>query len=138
MSSATMIGSGASQVGSGRVVGAPRTWLRFEGLAALVTGAAIYLGQGGDPLWLVPLLLAVDVSMVGYLAGPRAGAVAYNVAHNWATGLLVLTAGWWLPSAALLLVGSVLIAHTGMDRLAGYGLKYPTAFADTHLGRIGR
>ncbi|HET8568702.1 MAG TPA: DUF4260 family protein [Candidatus Limnocylindria bacterium] len=25
-----------------------------------------------------------------------------------------------------------------MDRLFGYGLKYPTSFSDTHLGRIGR
>jgi hypothetical protein len=25
-----------------------------------------------------------------------------------------------------------------MDRLAGYGLKFPTSFHDTHLGRIGR
>ena len=24
-------------------------------------------------------------------------------------------------------------AHIGMDRLAGYGLKYPTDFKDTHL-----
>jgi Domain of unknown function (DUF4260) len=26
----------------------------------------------------------------------------------------------------------------GIDRLAGYGLKHPTGFGDTHLGRIGR
>ena len=29
-------------------------------------------------------------------------------------------------------------AHIGIDRLAGYGLKYPSDFHDTHLGRIGR
>jgi len=29
-------------------------------------------------------------------------------------------------------------AHIGFDRVQGYGLKYPTAFSDTHLGRIGR
>ena len=28
--------------------------------------------------------------------------------------------------------------HIGVDRALGYGLKYPTAFADTHLGRVGR
>ncbi len=40
--------------------------------------------------------------------------------------------------APLVLAGAVLVGHVGMDRLAGYGLKYPTAFRDTHLGRIGK
>ena len=123
---------------SGAVTGAPRTWLRLEGLAALVAGAGLYLSLGGKPLLLIPLILAVDVSMAGYLTGPRPGAFAYNVAHSWASGLLVLGAGWALGATPLLLAGAVLIAHAGMDRLAGYGLKYPTAFRDAHLGRIGR
>ena len=75
----------------------------------------------GNPWLLVPLVLAVDVSMVGYLANPRVGAVTYNALHSWLPGL-----------------GAILVAHVGMDRLLGYGLKYPTSFADTHLGRIGR
>jgi hypothetical protein len=36
------------------------------------------------------------------------------------------------------LAGAILIAHVGMDRALGYGLKFPTSFQDTHLGRIGR
>jgi hypothetical protein len=122
---------------TGAVTGAPRTWLRLEGAAALVAGAALYLGSGGQPVWLIPLLLVVDVSMVGYLIGPRPGAITYNLAHNWASGLLVLGAGAALPSTLLLLAGAILVGHVGMDRLAGYGLKYPTAFADTHLGYLG-
>jgi hypothetical protein len=39
---------------------------------------------------------------------------------------------------ALTLAGVILVAHTGIDRILGYGLKYPTSFQDTHLGRIGR
>ena len=120
------------------VTGTPRTWLRIEGLAALVLASAAYLSLGGQPLLLVPLLLAVDVSMVGYLASPRVGAMTYNLVHQWATGLAVLGAGWWLGATPLLLVGLILVAHVGMDRFAGYGLKYATAFGDTHLGRIGR
>jgi hypothetical protein len=122
----------------GAVTGTPRRWLRVEGLAALVAGAGIYLAAGGPWLLLVPFLLAVDVSMAGYLAGPRAGALVYNLAHNQATGLLVLGAGVVSGVSPLVLAGAVLVGHTGMDRLAGYGLKYPTAFGDTHLGRIGR
>jgi hypothetical protein len=34
--------------------------------------------------------------------------------------------------------GAILVAHSGMDRMAGYGLKLPTSFKDTHMGRIGR
>ena len=28
------------------------------------------------------------------------------------------------------------LVHIGVDRLVGYGLKYPTAFKDTHLQRV--
>jgi hypothetical protein len=122
----------------GAVTGTPRRWLRVEGLAALVAGAAIYLAAGGPWLLLVPFVLAVDLSMVGYFAGPRTGALVYNLAHNQATGLLVLGAGAVSGVSPLVLAGAVLVGHTGMDRLAGYGLKYPTSFGDTHLGRIGR
>ena len=86
--------------------------------------------KGDDP--------EVDVSMAGYLVGPGAGAALYNLAHNWAAGIAVLALGWWLGSAATVLAAAILVAHTGMDRAAGYGLKYPTAFGDTHLGRLGR
>ena len=50
----------------------------------------------------------------------------------------MLGAGAVSGISPLVLVGAVLVGHTGMDRLAGYGLKYPTSFSDTHLGRIGR
>ncbi|MDU3890869.1 MAG: DUF4260 family protein [Serratia liquefaciens] len=29
-------------------------------------------------------------------------------------------------------------AHIGFDRALGYGLKYASGFADTHLGGLGR
>jgi hypothetical protein len=116
----------------------PRVWLRVEGVVVLAAGAGLYLHLGGAPVALVPLLLAVDISMVGYLVGPRPGAVIYNLAHNWAAGVAVLALAWWLGSPAIGLVGAILVAHTGMDRAAGYGLKYPTAFGDTHLGRLER
>jgi len=43
-----------------------------------------------------------------------------------------------LDAPALQLVAAILIAHVGMDRMLGYGLKLPSSFQDTHLGRIGR
>lgn len=118
--------------------GQVRGWLRLEGLAALVAGAVIYTRLGGDLIWLVPALLAVDISMVGYLRGPRIGAYTYNLFHNWAAGLVVLGAGLALGAPLVAMIGSVLVAHVGMDRAAGYGLKLTTSFQDTHLGRIGK
>ena len=128
----------SAQALTGAVTGTPRRWLQLEGLAAFAAGIALFLGTGAAWILVVPLILAVDVSAVGYLANPRVGEVTYNLAHNWATGLAVLGLGLATGLVPLVAVGAILIAHTGMDRVAGYGLKYPTAFADTHLGRIGR
>ena len=118
--------------------GQVRAWLRLEGLAALIAGAVMYGRLGGDWLWFVPALLAVDISMAGYLRGPVAGAFGYNLFHNWATGLIVLGLGLAGSVPLVAMIGAVLAAHVGMDRAAGYGLKLATSFQDTHLGRIGK
>lgn len=115
-----------------------RRWLRAEGLAGLALGWLAWQHFGGELLWFVPALLLPDISMAGYLRGNHAGAIGYNLAHNWFTGGLVLAAGWLLALPAIAMAGAILVAHTGGDRLLGYGLKYPTSFHDTHLGRIGR
>ena len=115
-----------------------RRWLRAEGLTALVGGAAAWVALGAPwPLFPI-LLLAPDASMVGYLGGTHGGAITYNIAHNWFTGGVVLGLGLLLAVPAVTLAGVILVAHTGIDRVLGYGLKYPTSFQDTHLGRIGR
>ena len=123
---------------TGAVVEWPRIWLRLEGLAALVAGVVGYRWIGGDWLWLAPALLLVDLSMAGYLVGAHPGAILYNVAHNWFTALVVLGVGLAAGQVVVELAGCVLVAHVGIDRLAGYGLKYAPGFGDTHLGRIGR
>lgn len=115
-----------------------RTWLRAEGLAAFLAGLAIFGAAGGPWLLVVPLLLVPDLSMAGYFRGPRLGALTYNVVHSWATSLPLLGLGLWSGTAWLTIVGAVLVAHVGMDRAMGYGLKLPTSFQETHLGRIGK
>ena len=115
-----------------------RPWLRAEGLATFAAGLTgfLYLGL---PWWaFLLLLIAPDVSMVGYLRGPRLGAIVYNLAHDLATGLSVAGVGLAIGSVPVAAAGAILVAHSGMDRAAGYGLKLPTSFRDTHLGRIGR
>jgi hypothetical protein len=115
-----------------------RPWLRAEGLATFAAGFAGFLFLG-LPWWAFVLLLIVpDVSMVGYLRGPRVGAVIYNLAHDVATGVAIGGVGLAVGIVPVAAAGAILVAHSGMDRLAGYGLKLPSSFQDTHLGRIGR
>ena len=115
-----------------------RRWLRAEGIAAFLGGMALWLILDQPPLLFVALLFVPDVSMLGYLRGPHAGAITYNVAHNWATAGALLLLGFVAQAGPLIVAGTILLAHTGIDRALGYGLKYPTSFQDTHLGRIGR
>ncbi len=114
-----------------------RPWLRAEGLATFAAGLAGFLILG-LPWWAFVLLLIVpDLSMVGYLRGPRVGAIVYNLAHDLATGVAIAGVGLAIGSVPFTAMGAILVAHSGMDRIAGYGLKLPSSFKDTHLGRIG-
>jgi hypothetical protein len=123
---------------TGMTTGAVRTWLRLEGLAAFAFGLALFGATGGNWLLLIPLLLLPDISAVGYLVSPRIGTFTYNLLHNWVPGIVTLGIGIWLASPAVVLAAAILIAHVGMDRAVGYGMKLPSSFQDTHLGRMGR
>jgi hypothetical protein len=95
--------------------------------------------MSGVSWWLFALLiLAPDLSMLGYLAGPRVGAVAYNALHILIAPLILGIAGVLLAAPITTAVALIWIAHIAIDRALGYGLKLPTGFRDTHLGRIGR
>ena len=76
--------------------------------------------------------------MVGYLRGPRIGAIIYNVVHDCATGGRRSASGWRRHRPDRWPSGRSSSPTSAMDRLAGYGLKLPTSFQDTHLGRIGQ
>ncbi len=84
--------------------------------------------------WFPALLLAPDIGMFGYLAGPKAGAFTYNLFHHKAVALAVLALGWHLTNDWMLLAGIILFGHSSMDRILGYGLKYADSFHHTHLG----
>lgn len=121
--------------------GAPaRRWQQAEG--ALVFACALAgLWQFGlpVPLWAAVLLfLLPDLSMAFYALGPRIGAAAYNAAHLYGGGAAALLAGWAADLPWLAAAGALWAGHAGVDRMLGYGLKLPSGFRDTHLGRIGR
>jgi hypothetical protein len=123
---------------SGETTGAVRWVLRFEGLCVLVAASIFYpkLGFGWGTFAL--FFLTPDISFLGYLAGPRVGALTYNTAHSYIGAIICLTTGFFLPSPVLSCAGVIWLAHIGFDRALGYGLKYSTGFGFTHLGLIGR
>ena len=84
------------------------------------------------------LVLVPDLSMLGYLAGPAVGSRLYNLVHNYVAPLFLACYGLSIGRQDVVPYALVWMAHVGFDRMTGMGLKYPTAFRDTHLGRIGR
>ncbi len=112
--------------------------LRLEGLAALAAAASAYAWLGGSwPLFAL-LLFAPDLAMIGYRFGPAVGAAAYNAAHTYLAPAALGAAGLAFGAATMQALALIWIAHIGLDRALGYGLKYATGFGDTHLGHKGR
>lgn len=112
--------------------------VRLEELGLFLFSIYLFV-QLPFPWWYLPLLLFVpDLSMLGYLAGPRIGALIYNLVHHRALALLYYVLGMVLGSPELALAGIVLSAHSSLDRVLGYGLKLADGFSSTHLGKIGR
>jgi hypothetical protein len=117
------------------LLGQPRLLLRLEGLALFVTALVVFFDAEHSWLWLL-LFLWPDVSFAAFIAGARVGATAYNATHTSVGPLILGIAGVLTDSRAAVAFALVWAAHIGGDRLLGYGLKYPTAFKDTHLQRV--
>jgi hypothetical protein len=114
----------------------PKLLLHLEGGLILAAALFFYARSGQSWLLFLILVLAPDLSALGYLAGPRVGSIAYNCFHTYLAPGVLLAADFfaaWPPGIALALIW---IAHIGGDRLLGFGLKYPTRFQDTHLQRV--
>jgi hypothetical protein len=114
----------------------PSVLLRLEGLAVAGASLALYFHLGFGWVLFVVLALAPDLSAVGYAFGPRVGAVTYDVVHCEALPILVGLIGILHGADGHIQVALIWLTHIGVDRAVGYGLKYPTAFKDTHLQRV--
>jgi hypothetical protein len=112
--------------------------LRLEEL--LLFGLSLFLFSRLDYswVWYALLFLAPDLSMLGYLANPRLGAWTYNLIHHKGLAVALYVLGYLLSVPWLMFAGTLLLGHSSLDRVFGYGLKYPDAFQHTHLGRIGK
>ena len=102
----------------------------------MIVAIALYF-HAGYPWWLlVVLALAPDLSMLGYVAGPTTGAATYDIAHTYSVPVVLAAIGVIADAEAAVQVGLIWLAHIGVDRAIGYGLKYRTGFKDTHLQRV--
>lgn len=114
----------------------PAVLLRVEG-AVLLALSVLFYSLGGMS-WALFLLLALapDLSMLGYLKGSRVGALSYNLGHTYLPPAILVAFGVLAGRPLYVSLGLIWFAHIGFDRMMGFGLKYPTGFGDTHLGRI--
>lgn len=123
-------------VPTARPGGAVTVLLRLEGVAALAAGVSVYASLEGGWLFFLLLLLLPDVSMAGYLADDRTGAVVYNAVHTYAATALLGGVAWWMGDVTTGRIAAIWLSHIGMDRALGFGLKRSTGFRDTHLGGL--
>lgn len=109
---------------------------RLEGLAFLVAAIVAYTRMGAS-WWLFALLLFVpDLSMAGYWVNNSVGQTTYNLVHTYVLPMGVALVGFWFGQSLPLAIGLIWLAHIGMDRAVGYGLKEAEGFKFTHLGRL--
>ncbi len=123
----------------GAVTGGVRVLLRLEGLGLLGLCVALYSQTHLSWYAFAILFFVPDISFLGYLAGPRIGAISYNAAHDTFIPIAIVVISYFLAANYIVLAVSLIwLAHIGFDRALGYGLKYPAGFAYTHLGLVGK
>ena len=115
---------------------APNTLLTIEGVALLAAALFLYQAQGFSWMIFALGILVPDVSMLGYLVNKRIGSHVYNLAHTYTLPILIGILAMAPGSTLMVQVALIWLAHIGMDRAIGYGLKYASDFKDTHLSRV--
>ncbi|MDX1462342.1 MAG: DUF4260 domain-containing protein [Marinirhabdus sp.] len=111
--------------------------LKIEELGLFVLGICAFSTLPFAWWWFLVLLLTPDIGMLGYLVNNKVGAFTYNMFHHRAVAVAFIIFGYFYANEIILLIGVMLFSHIAFDRMFGYGLKYPSGFKDTHLGKIG-
>ena len=114
----------------------PNILLRIEGLAVFVGAVALYINQAGSGLLFALLILAPDLSAIGYMRETRLGSLTYNTVHTYVLPAILLGLALLLNAPTGVQIAFIWFAHIGIDRTLGYGLKYPDAFKHTHLNEV--
>ncbi|MEM7802552.1 MAG: DUF4260 domain-containing protein, partial [Chloroflexota bacterium] len=108
----------------------------LEGAAVLALSILLYAYFGFSWWYFAIFLLAPDLTGFFYFGNKRVFTMAYNLAHTLIFPLLLGGISLLYGSDLGIQIALIWLAHIGMDRAVGYGLKYPTAFKDTHLSRV--
>jgi len=111
-----------------------KTLIRIEEAFLFLLSIFLFSRIGYAWWWFPLLLFAPDVGMLGYLINPKAGAYLYNFIHHRAVAVILYVLGVLLSIGVLQLIGTMLFAHSSLDRAFHFGLKYPDRFKHTHLG----
>ena len=122
----------------GVATGNVRVLLRLEGLAVAAVSVVLYARSGASWWLFAGLWLAPDLSILGYLSRPCRGARLYNAFHTYIVPATLAVIALLLRRTSLLPFALIWINHIGVDRMLGYGLKYPEGFGWTHLGKLGK
>ena len=113
-----------------------RLILQSEGLSIAGAGLLAYHVLGGSWTLFSFLILAPDLLMIGYFAGPRVGSLCYNIAHSYLAPLALAGSGLFFPCDLVMQIAVIWAVHIGADRAMGYGLKYASGFKATHLNVV--
>lgn len=115
-----------------------KTLLNLEEWAVFLLCILLFSRMDFAWWWFPALILLPDIGMLGYLAGPKWGAYAYNLCHHRLVAAVLGAFGIISGMAVLQLASVLLFAHISMDRAMGYGLKFEDSFFHTHLGKVGK
>ncbi len=86
-------------------------------------------------VWIL-VFLAPDISMIGYVVNNTVGAFIYNLFHHQLLAVVVWLIGLAIQQPYVQLAGLVLLGHSSLDRVMGFGLKLNKGFKFTHLNTI--
>lgn len=112
--------------------------IRFEELFLFILSIFLFSALDIVWWWYLVLLLAPDLGALGYLVNAKTGAFTYNLTHHKGLAIIIYLFGILIENQAVQYAGLLMLGHSSLDRVFGYGLKFPDSFQNTHLGKIGK
>lgn len=122
----------------------PKIIIRLENLSILLIACGLYISLNGENIYLsferwyliILVWISFDLSMFGYLINKKIGSVIYNLVHNYVLAVVIIGIGINIMNLNMVSVGTILLIHISLDRLLGFGLKYPSDFKHTHIQKL--
>ena len=107
--------------------------LRLEGGLVCIIAIWVYATQVGNWWVFALLILTPDLSALGYLKDQKTGSLTYNTIHSYNVPAFLTAVAWFVGLQWLAPYFAIWFAHIGIDRLVGYGMKFPDNHKRNHL-----